>query len=268
MSLHLATTDVQEISEMIYQASSNVTCAYADSPSLHTDLESMSPNKIATALNQFMDIMHMIESSEQDDYIYADTNSQVLECWGDDDHTILDSGDITEIGNYALDLMQTLNDWAISLNLPKDQHQLEEAMVIISLWIARHGGALTSLETVVDTLAGMANTTSEPHALAELSQIMGELIGAVSHEVRHNINHGDPNKIWKMLNINRGIVATRTNDPLIMEPVFDQLVSNIPDAAAVFFEEGMQQITALDYPQHVREVMNRYYQTYCARVLH
>lgn len=268
MSLHLATTDVQEISEMIYQASSNVTCAYAESPSIHTDLESMSPDNIATALSQFMDIMHMIESSEQDDYIYSDMDEQVPEYWNDDDYTILDSGDITEIGDYVLDLIQTLNDWAISLKLPKDQYQLEAAMVVIALWIARHGGALTSLETVVDTLAGMANTTSEPHALAELSQVMGELIGAVSHEVRHNINHGDPNKIWKMLNINRGIVATRTNDPQIMEPVFDQLVNNIPDAAALFFEEGMQQINALDYPQHVREVMNRYYQAYCERVLH
>jgi hypothetical protein len=53
-----------------------------------------------------------------------------------------------------------------------------------------------------------------------------------------------------------------------MEPVFDQLVHNIPEDASMFFEQGMQQMEELDYPSNVREVMNRYYRTYSARVLH
>lgn len=270
MEIQLTRTNVEKISEVIHEASTNVAYAYAESSNDQNNYESISPEQIASALSQFVDIMHMIDHTENTPLFYTDASDEELEMWAEweEDAEELDSNDISEIGNYALDLIQTLSDWATTLRLPQDQHQLQSVMVEISLWIARHGGNLSSIETVVDTLACIANTTYEAKALVELSNVMGELINAVSQEVRQNINVGEHNKIWHMINVNRGIVATRTHDPLIMEPVFEQLVVNIPEAAALFFEDGMQQINALDYPQHVRDVMNKYYKQHSLRVLH
>ena len=44
-----------------------------------------------------------------------------------------------------------------------------------------------------------------------------------------------------------------------MEEAFAALTDRLPEDAGRFFTEGMQQMDALDYPQHVREVMARYH---------
>jgi len=61
-----------------------------------------------------------------------------------------------------------------------------------------------------------------------------------------------------VLNLNWGIVATRSHNAGLMAHVFDQLIKNIPIDAKTFFQEGMQQMDIVGYPDHVREVMEKY----------
>ena len=44
-----------------------------------------------------------------------------------------------------------------------------------------------------------------------------------------------------------------------MEAAFRVLIANLPDDASEFFREGMLQMDALDYPEVVRNVMEKYY---------
>ena len=55
-----------------------------------------------------------------------------------------------------------------------------------------------------------------------------------------------------------------------MTGAFDAVVEHLPEDAVRFFEEGMAQMDALDYPSHVRSVMERYYlaQGPAGRTLH
>ena len=54
-----------------------------------------------------------------------------------------------------------------------------------------------------------------------------------------------------------------------MEPVFDSIVEHLPEDASGFFEEGMEQLDTVGYPEPVREIMTRYYQAFGAnRILH
>ena len=59
--------------------------------------------------------------------------------------------------------------------------------------------------------------------------------------------------------MNRAIVATRTHQPDVMEEAFTVLVRHLPEDAPGFFNQGMEQMDLLNYPPHVREVMERYY---------
>ncbi len=43
-----------------------------------------------------------------------------------------------------------------------------------------------------------------------------------------------------------------------MRQAYTDLVENIPDDAQQFFSEGMKQMDLVDYPQHVREIMQQY----------
>jgi hypothetical protein len=272
MQFYFSNANVQEISEMIFQASASVTYAYATSDNDIISNYTVSPDQIASALGQFVDVMHMVENADSfTDWLaeYTDDSPQGWDASDDmDDEVSLDPNDISEIGNYALDLIDTLSDWARNLKLSQEQQKLQAVMVVIALWIARHGGRLSSIEKVTDTLSTIANNTNEPWALVEMSHVMGELMAAVSTETKRDFQQGIASKVWRTLHVNRGIVATRSHDPQLMESVFDQLVLNIPEAAALFFEEGMQQVIALDYPLVVRDVMNRYYKRYTMRVVH
>jgi hypothetical protein len=72
-----------------------------------------------------------------------------------------------------------------------------------------------------------------------------------------------------VLLLNHGIVATRSHNTALMEQAFAQLTRHLPEDAARFFTEGMQQMDALDYPDHVREVMAKYHRRWAPdRSLH
>lgn len=270
MSLTLNSTNVNEITAAISEACDCVINAYEQVPVPSEDeIHEVKPAQLAEALTQFIDIMQMIEIDYASNLIVSNSPEKFsIKKDNSDEYQTLSSAEISEIGNYGLELMQNLGEWAENLDLPEEKHHLHAIMVVVALWVARRGGYLTTIETVVDTLATMANACYESHVLAELSDVMGELINAVSREVKQAGISPDSLKPWRILNINRGIIATRTHDPQIMEPVFDQLVHNIPDDACMFFEQGMQQMEELEYPIHVRELMDRYYRRYSSRVLH
>jgi uncharacterized protein YigA (DUF484 family) len=44
----------------------------------------------------------------------------------------------------------------------------------------------------------------------------------------------------------------------MMEHAFDTLIQYLPEEAPEFFRQGMEQMEALNYPQQVREVVERY----------
>ena len=69
----------------------------------------------------------------------------------------------------------------------------------------------------------------------------------------------NPGRPWRLLNLNRAIVATRTHQPEVMEEAFSALAAQLPDDAPGFFTQGMEQMELLNYPPQVREVMDRYY---------
>lgn len=294
MPLYLNSAKLTDISEAISEAGDIVMAAYNNKPS--QNIEAVKPDMVTTALRQLIDIMHMIEEDQASDIVYKDTvdGNLASEELYELDVSPLSGEEISEIGDHGLSLIQTLSEWAGTFDLKMQKQQLHAVMVIVSIWIARHGGFLRNLDTVVNTLADIANKTADEKILAELSYVMGEIIGAVDTDFQYisadhslGMNHiktgirtghsvesgrgstGDTREeCWRLLNINRGIIATRTHDINIMEPVFEQLVKNIPDYAPVFFEKGVREVEALDYPENIRMVMDRFYKKYASNTLH
>ena len=57
----------------------------------------------------------------------------------------------------------------------------------------------------------------------------------------------------------RGMTVDVDGFNTLMEQAFALLTRHLPEDAARFFTEGMQQMDALDYPEHVRAVMAKYH---------
>lgn len=178
-----------------------------------------------------------------------------------------DLGDeVTEIGEYALRLTEGLGS-----STPSRTHQGEIAALVadIALWVAQHGGRLDSLEPVVDALALHANSIREPQQLQQLSAVFQAIVAAVGPLIRQDTDRLNPGRPWRVLLLNQSIVATRSHDIECMEQAFAVLTRYLPEDAPGFFSEGMQQMDALDYPEHVRKVMQRYHRQWTlSRSLH
>ena len=164
-------------------------------------------------------------------------------------------GDVTELGEYALQLAENLA--ARTARLQQDDHRRTQASLQIglALWIARHGGIIDTLEPVVDALALYANTTQVPQTLEDLYAIIRTIAGAVSPVISQDLEKINPGRPWRVLLLNQSIVATRSHNTALMEEAFGMLTDKLPEDAGRFFTEGMQQMDALDYPRHVRELM-------------
>jgi len=195
---------------------------------------------LAQALEQLTDVMTRVEN---DRLSASDTSS----------------ADITEIGDYALQLHEALSAATTQRGLSGQQLPLASLAVNIALWIARQGSQLDTLEPVADALALLANSSREPAELRALSGVINEIIAAVSSIISQDLEKMNPGRPWRVLLLNHSIVATRSHDTDLMEAAFTTLSRKLPEDATRFFSEGMEQMDALDYPSHVREVMEKYH---------
>lgn len=166
--------------------------------------------------------------------------------------------EVTEIGDYALSLLEELSVIAANRGLQESMLALQRLSIPVALWVARHGGRISQLDTVVNAFASYANEIRQPEPLQQLSDAIERVVGAVTDEIRRDLEGTNPMRPWRILNLNWGIVATRSHNVDVMERVFEQLMKNIPADVKSFFQEGMQQMDVVGYPDHVREVMGKY----------
>lgn len=171
---------------------------------------------------------------------------------------------LSELGDYGLNLLSELFDWNSILQLDATSEDLHHVILSLALWIARHDGKISSIEQLVNSISFLANRSQEPALLARLSKLIEEIIEAVNPASTED-GKGEP---WRILNLNYGIVATRSHNPEIIEAAFEKLLLRIPAEAAAFFAEGMEQMDIVGYPDNVRRIMEKYYQQTQNRVLH
>lgn len=209
-------------------------CRAADTTTAEADLPGL-----AGAFDQLVDVMTRLE---------ADTGDAAAS-----------TADVTEIGEYALRLCEGLASCAERLALRDQRERMASLTVNVALWIAQHDGRIDTLEPVVDALALLANTIREPRLLESLSRVIALIVPAVSPLIRQDLERINPGRPWRVLLLNQSIVATRSYNTDLMEQAFAVLTRHLPEDAGRFFAEGMQQMDALDYPEHVRRVMSKYH---------
>lgn len=255
MPLYLNNSNLDDISEAISEASQGIVRAF------HNEVKncnySVKPDMIAEALSELIDIMYMVEIDQASCSLFSDMRLPLPEEWVvNDEYRSLSQEEISELGQHGLSLIETLSEWASNLHLSRETQQLRAVSVIVALWIARHGGYLLNLETVVDTLAQIANKTSDEQVLKELCAVMGELINAVHNDVKTK-EKKQISDTWRIFNINRGIIAARSKDLSTIDAVFEQLSNTIPEQAAEFFELNFKSFSVLEESKTAQKLLKR-----------
>ncbi|HET9122083.1 MAG TPA: hypothetical protein VFN52_01140 [Acidiferrobacteraceae bacterium] len=238
---------LNELSDRFQRAGAALVEAYAKRRAVSSDEESVTPVELVDAVRQFFEVAERVDGADR---------ARVTE------------EDIDQIGDHALNLTTDLVTWAQQLQLRPVQLEMEQLPIAIADWVIRHGGHIRTLEPVVNALAEVANTQHDADSLRRLVRFMGQVISATEEAVKQDLEKGNPGRPWRLIHLNRGIVATRSHDLKIMEEVFDDLIRYLPDEAGSFFEEGMRQMEALDYPEPVRAVMARYFAAWTQHRMH
>ena len=200
-----------------------------------------SPEQLLAGIEQAVDVMER-----------ADADAA-----GKPGEAVLASAEITGIGDSALGLLEAIVD-RVETASGHQNRDLMRLAIPISLWIARQGGEINKLQLVVNSLAAWANELQDTVQIGELAQVTREIIDATAEQVRRDLEQDNPMRPWRIINLNYGIVATRSHDPELMEEAFSILVENLPQDARAFFREGMEQMKIINYPPEVREVVERY----------
>jgi hypothetical protein len=185
------------------------------------------------------------------------------------DGTPAEPRELHALGDHGLRLLADLCTWAQALHQSDALRGLRLGILALARWLARRGAELTALAPLVDALAAIANTIRTPPELERLFVATRELLDATSPAIAQDLERANPGRPWRLLVLNQAIIATRSHQPLLMEQAFQFLVEALPEDAANFFREGMEQMEALDYPAPVRQVMEKYFQLWCTpKTLH
>ncbi|MCB1875364.1 MAG: hypothetical protein KDH88_05255 [Chromatiales bacterium] len=221
---------------------------------LHDDT-AQSPALVAEAMARLVDVLQRIERDHSDrcgDLPFREPTRN-------------DTLDVSELGEYGISLLAEMSAHATQLGLDDDARELQSLCFPMAVWIGRHGGEIRNLGQVVNAIAESAKQLHEPAELEHLSRCITEVIDAVAPKFRQDPDNPDPGRPWRALLISHGNIATRSYSPHLMEQAFELVVHYLPGDARSFFLEGMGQMDALDYPQHVRAVMQRFADQWCDR---
>ncbi len=170
--------------------------------------------------------------------------------------------DITQIGEYGFNLLTELLQWA-QYNRRHDFTKTARQLILsLSLWITKHQGELRTLEPIVDAFAQTANKTTDNQQLKQIVSMIGNVIESCSGAIKSDLEQTNPLRPWRVIHLNRAITATRSHDTDLICHVFEQFVSAFPSDAANFFSEGMHEMERLNYPEDVREVLQKYFNKY------
>jgi len=234
-----------------------------DDDEIEEEARGSSPDLLADALFHLLDVLKQLECLD-----HVDCPSFDAHAYPGTYPRLENTEEISELADYGIHLLRDLSSWANRLNLQDACSEIEVLSLSLALWTSERGGEVRTLEPLVNGFAFLANRTRDPNELEQLFNATGKVIHSVAIEVS-DAEDDSFARPWRILVINRAIVATRTRRPALMREAFDDLVEQLPDDAPAFFREGMEQMDLVGYPDRVKEVMAHYANLWSAeRILH
>jgi len=170
----------------------------------------------------------------------------------------LDSETASELGHYAIDLVDRLSYQLRQLDIHDQRDNLAAVFVSLATWFARRNATLDNLTGVADGFASLVNGAHASEELIALSRLGDEILESATDELKLDADRSDPWRPWRVLNLNLGIAATRSLNVARIREVFGKLERRVPHDLPGFFADGRRQMDAQDVPQEVRDVLTEF----------
>lgn len=184
------------------------------------------------------------------------------------DDRMIEPDEATEISDYGFVMLLQLVDLMEKLDLPHKRREIEQVSLVLARWTVSYHGTINYLEPLVNAIAQLAELLNDKAELLALSELINSIVDHCAENLKRDTDDNESTRPWRLLHINRSIIATRTQNLDVMKHAFDEFLLYLPDDAPGFFAEGMKEMDALNYPSHVRKVMETYFQKNVTRRLH
>lgn len=194
------------------------------------------PLALARALSDFFQIAGAVEAGGRD----------------------LESDELTEFTNYGLDLLDRLAFLVRKLEIMDQRDAVARLFASTGVWVARRDAMIDKLEGVADGFGMIVNELRNTDDLRDVCGLMEEVIEAASERLQLDEDRSNAWRPWRVINLNAGIAATRSQDPELMEVTFENLGRRLPYDMPGFLADGMSQMAVQNFPDAVSEVLRRY----------
>jgi hypothetical protein len=160
--------------------------------------------------------------------------------------------DAADAADEALRCATELDQWLDRFELATYRPKLFAVMLGIGLWAMRHDLPLATPEPIVNALAFRANDAETRQDTAATYALMQGFIAHLAPQLKADLERSNPERPWRLLNLNFAITAIRTGDAALMRYAFDTLNDHLPEERAGFYAEAYTVASQPGFPLETR----------------
>jgi hypothetical protein len=168
---------------------------------------------------------------------------------------VLPLENLDDAADEALRAVTELDAWLDRFARTDLRPTLQAVMLGIGLWAMRHRLTIFAAEPLVNALAGRANEAGSKQETAAAFALMQGFIAHLAPQLGADLERSNPERAWRMLNLNFAITAIRTGDAALMRFAFDTLNKHLPNERAGFYEEACTLASQPGFPLETRALI-------------
>lgn len=166
---------------------------------------------------------------------------------------------VEDAGDAADEALRACAALSAMLHRRLDGHALQDALLVldnttigIGYWCMRHELDIPTPEPIVNALANRANLAETRQETAATYALMQGFVAHLAPQLSADLERSNPERPWRLLNVNFAITAIRTGDAALMRFAFDQFNQALPDECSGFYAEAYALACQPGFPLETR----------------
>ena len=148
-----------------------------------------------------------------------------------------------------------LDVWLDRLEIASQRENLHALQIGTGYWAMRHQLPLHAAAPLVNALASQSNRAESRQQTVAVYALMQGFIQHLEPALHADLERSNPERPWRLLNLNFAITAIRTADAEMMRYAFDTINAHLPDECAGFYEEAAALATDPRFPPETRALI-------------
>ena len=163
--------------------------------------------------------------------------------------------DIAEAADAALQSLAAIDMRFDPQSLAEQRQTLHKLAIGIGYWCMRHNLAIASPALIVNALAAQSNAATSRQETAAIFALMQGFIAHFEPTLQSDLERSNPERPWRILNLNFTITAIRSGDAAMIRFAFDTLNRHLPDERAGFYAEAFTLSSQPGFPADTRRLI-------------